>query len=391
MKKYTISKIKKILNEYEQIKSTKPILEKYHIVKSTLFNWQREFKKRQSGHYTINSYSAHDINNMRRQLKMLKENNDILTQAGCSINSSTEDKINAVKKLLEKYTVTKICNVLKLAKSTYYRRVASENKKTSYQKADNELKPLIKKYFDLSKERFGGSKIRIMLMQYHKMKVSKERIQRLMREMNLITKQARGIKERKIKTKNEKLPNFIHRNFSTLKPNQVWVSDITYLPVENKHCYMCVIMDLFSRKVLAYKVSRNEDPQLVLDTFTEAYQVRQPTDLIFHSDRGVQYKSRIFTNALEKLHVVQSFSRTGCPLDNAVIEGFFSVMKREEISHHYYDSLAMLDRYVNEYVCFYNDMRPMKILNDHTPSQYEELYGDFSSVQASENLRRKCA
>ena len=56
MKKYTISKIKKILNEYEQIKSTKPILEKYHIVKSTLFNWQREFKKRQSGHYTINSY-----------------------------------------------------------------------------------------------------------------------------------------------------------------------------------------------------------------------------------------------------------------------------------------------------------------------------------------------
>ena len=108
MKKYTISKIKKILNEYEQIKSTKPILEKYHIVKSTLFNWQREFKKRQSGHYTINSYSAHDINNMRRQLKMLKENNDILTQAGCSINSSTEDKINAVKKLLEKYTVTKM-------------------------------------------------------------------------------------------------------------------------------------------------------------------------------------------------------------------------------------------------------------------------------------------
>ena len=328
---------------------------------------------------------------MKRQLKMLKENNDILTQSGCSITSSTEEKIKAVDKLLEKYTVTKICNVLKLSKSTYYRRVASENKETSYQKADNELKPLIQKYFDLSKERFGGAKIKVMLMKHHKMKVSKERIQKLMKEMNLITKQARGIKERKIKIKSEKLPNFIHRNFSALKPNQVWVSDITYLPVENKHCYMCVIMDLFSRKVLAYKISENESPELVLNTFIEAYQARNPKDLIFHSDRGFQYRSNVFMKALEQRHVVQSFSKTGCPLDNAVIEGFFSVMKREEISHHYYDTLSMLDKYVNEFICFYNNMRPLKILDNYTPTQYEELYGDFTAYQTSENLRRKCA
>ena len=385
MKKYTISKIKKILNEYEQIKSTKPILEKYHIVKSTLFNWRRELRKRQSGHYTINSYSAYDINKMKRRLKMFRENNDIFSQSGCSINSSTEEKINAVKKLLGKYTVTKICNVLKLAKSTYYRRVASENKETCYQKADNELKPLIKKYFDLSKERFGGAKIKVMLMQYHKIQVSKERIQRLMREMNLVTKQVRGIKERKIKMENENLPDFIHRNFSTLKPNQVWVSDITYLPVEDRHCYMCVVMDLFSRKVLSYKISEDVTPQLVIDTFMQAYQLRKPTDLIFHSDRGIQYKSKIFRNTLEKLHITQSFSKTGCPLDNAVIEGFFSVMKREEISHHYYKTLPMLDRYVCEYIEFYNEMRPIKFLNNLAPTQYETL---FSKSKCKYNLEK---
>lgn len=128
MKKYSIRQIQKIINEYNAIGKSQPILQKYHISKSTLFNWKRELTQRKSGHYTINSYSAYDINNMKRQMAMLKIDNEILRQAGCSIESPTEEKIKAVDKLAGKYKISKICNVIKLAKSTYYRREKSKTK-----------------------------------------------------------------------------------------------------------------------------------------------------------------------------------------------------------------------------------------------------------------------
>ncbi len=376
MKKYSIRQIQKIINEYNAIGQSQPILQKYHISKSTLFNWKRELTQRKSGHYTINSYSAYDINNMKRQMAMLKIDNEILRQAGCSIESPTEEKIKAVDKLAGKYKISKICNVIKLAKSTYYRREKSKTEESNYQKSDNELKPLIQKYFDLSKERFGGEKIRIMLIANHNMYVSKKRILRLMKEMNLISKQARGARAAIVQKETETLPNFVHRNFSSLKPNQVWVSDITYLPIDNGYYYMCAIIDLFSRRVIAYQISKKQDVQLVINTFTDAYKLRGPRNLIFHSDRGIQYKNKNFSELLLKKNVTQSFSRSGCPLDNAVIEGFFSVMKREEISHHYYKTIEKLKQQVQEYITFFNEIRPMKILNNLSPIQYETKYLD---------------
>lgn len=215
-----------------------------------------------------------------------------------------------------------------------------------------------------------------MLIANHNMYVSKKRILRLMKEMNLISKQARGARAAIVQKETETLPNFVHRNFSSLKPNQVWVSDITYLPIDNGYYYMCAIIDLFSRRVIAYQISKKQDVQLVINTFTDAYKLRGPRNLIFHSDRGIQYKNKNFSELLLKKNVTQSFSRSGCPLDNAVIEGFFSVMKREEISHHYYKTIEKLKQQVQEYITFFNEIRPMKILNNLSPIQYETKYLD---------------
>ena len=110
--------------------------------------------------------------------------------------------------------------------------------------------------------------------------------------------------------------------FNQSAPNLVWCSDITYLPVQNRFFYLCVIIDLFSHKVIAYRLSNKADANLIIDTFLQAYSKRgYPQGLMFHSDRGVQYTASSFRKVLDNCHVVQSFLKkvilTTTPLLNA--------------------------------------------------------------------------
>jgi len=114
---------------------------------------------------------------------------------------------------------------------------------------------------------------------------------------------------------------------------------------------------------------------MVLETFNEAYRRRgQPAELMIHSDQGANYTSYMFRSFLRELKVRQSFSHPGTPHDNAVNESFFACMKREELSHKYYTSAEALAADVEEYVSFYNALRPHERLGDKTPDQLEEEY-----------------
>ena len=126
--------------------------------------------------------------------------------------------------------------------------------------------------------------------------------------------------------------NRLNQQFNPSAPNQVWVSDVTYFRFNNKNYYICAVMDLYARTIIAYRISFKNSTQLVKSTFRQAYETRQPQqNLIFHSDRGTNYRSYSFCSYLKSLHVEQSFSRTHTPYDNSVIESFFSSMKREEL------------------------------------------------------------
>lgn len=123
--------------------------------------------------------------------------------------------------------------------------------------------------------------------------------------------------------------NFLQQKFQTERPNQVWVSDITIFKFSDKYYYLCAIIDLFSRKIISYRISQSSSTQLLPKTFRQAYSERKTeTGLMFHSDRGAQYISYTFVRLLETLGVKQSLSRTGRPHDNAVSEAFFSILKR---------------------------------------------------------------
>ncbi len=167
--------------------------------------------------------------------------------------------------------------------------------------------------------------------------------------------------------------NHLQQNFNQKAPNLVWASDITYIKAGGKWYYLCIVMDLYSRKVIAWHISANADADLVMTTFRKAYEKRNaPYGLMFHSDRGTQYTSFTFRQLLDSLNVVQSFSKKGYPFDNACCECFFKYLKKEETDRKYYHSLRELQLSIFEYIeGYYNSKRPHGTLNMLTPNEAE--------------------
>ncbi len=170
--------------------------------------------------------------------------------------------------------------------------------------------------------------------------------------------------------------NLLNQEFKAKRKNEIWVSDITYFKIKDYAVYLCVIIDLFSRRVVGYRVSRKSSTHLVTATFKSAFEDRgHPNELTFHSDRGGQYISDTFMSLLRSCGVKQSFSNSGHPYDNAVAETFFATFKKEEAYRREYSSEADFRKSVDEYICFYNEVRPHQTLAYKSPARFEELYG----------------
>ena len=139
--------------------------------------------------------------------------------------------------------------------------------------------------------------------------------------------------------------------------------------------YLCVVIDLYSRKVVSYSISENIDTSLVTQAFLDAFRAREtPTPLVFHSDQGTQYTSFEFCNLLKGHKVIQSFSAPGSPHDNAVAESFFATIKKEDFRRNYYKTEEEFRTAVAEYIEFYNDYRPHQRLGFLTPNLAEKEF-----------------
>ena len=136
-----------------------------------------------------------------------------------------------------------------------------------------------------------------------------------------------------------------------------------------------MILDLFSRKIISYKISKKNSTQLITSTLKGAWtQCNPEPSLLFHSDRGAQYTSHRFQQLLHEYRVVQSFSNSGKPHDNAVAESFFSSFKRGKFYRRDYASEPEFKREIDSYIEFYNTKRPHRTLKNRTPCQMEEDY-----------------
>ena len=173
----------------------------------------------------------------------------------------------------------------------------------------------------------------------------------------------------------QKRKNVVSRKFSAEIPDQIWVGDIAEFMVKGIYYYICVIIDLFSRKAVAFRVSSCCSTKLVTATFKSAFISRgKPKGLVFHSDQGTQYTSTAFRHLLASYGVTQSFSYPGRPRDNAVAESFFANLKREELYRHDYRSEREFREAVSEYMENYNEVRPHRNNNYRSPNAKEREY-----------------
>lgn len=172
-----------------------------------------------------------------------------------------------------------------------------------------------------------------------------------------------------------KRQNRLQQEFNVSEPNRVWVSDTTCFKIKDKYYFVCVIIDLFSRRVVGHRISPTHSTYLITSTLRQALNERNhPQQLTFHSDQGTQYTSKAFRMLLRVNNIVQSFSRTGKPHDNAVAEVFFSTFKKEELYRTNFKSEKEFYKCVDEYIIFYNTQRLHETLAYKTPEKFERLY-----------------
>lgn len=191
--------------------------------------------------------------------------------------------------------------------------------------------------------------------------ISPERISRLMKEMELICASSKKKIKYNFTPRTNFKNNILKRQFSVYNPNNVWVSEITVICVNYKPHYLCVIIDLFTRKVSLYSVLSSQKTLMVLETFKSAYENRKPIDLIFHSDQGSQYISWDFKSHLRSKRIKKSFSNPGCSYDNAIVESFFHALKTEEIYNNFYQTTDELLESISEYINFLTKKTSSKI------------------------------
>ena len=179
-------------------------------------------------------------------------------------------------------------------------------------------------------------------------------------------------------------PNILNRDFTADKPNQKWVGDITYIPTDEGWLYAAIVKDLCLKKIVGYSFSSRIDTNLTVTALKMALNRQKPQDnLIFHSDRGVQYASAGYREALAEYNFTQSMSRKGEPYDNAVAENFFSCLKCELVHHKHYRTRSEAQTDIFAYIeAYYNSVRPQSALNWLSPVEYEHLLSVYAAKVA---------
>lgn len=277
--------------------------------------------------------------------------------------------------LSNQHSISTLCRVLCVNRSTYYKWL--KHSPSAREIENMTIRSRILEIYSKSDKRLGVAKVRTRLKREYCINISSGRVYRLMKNMNLPKMSTvKPQKKTTEKTDNEGCINLLKQNFNQPAPNLVWVCDFTYIRVSNRFYYVCAIMDLYARKIVAYRVSNRIDTQLAIDTLNEALAERKSVSgILFHSDRGSQFTSKRFRQYLDSLNITQSFSAKGHPYDNAVMECFFKYMKKEETNRRNYANPAELKQSLFSYIHgFYNSVRPHSHNNGLSPNEKEALF-----------------
>ena len=263
------------------------------------------------------------------------------------------------------------CDVLGVSRSGYY--AWKDRPEAPRAAEDAELVVEIKAAHKTGRGTYGSPRVHRELRAKGR-RVGKKRVERLMRREGIAARRKKRFRKTTDSNHSHPIaPNVLERNFDVDLPNTAWVTDVTYVWTHEGWLYLAAILDLFSRRVVGWAASANNDRALAISALDRAVAERTPTPgFVHHSDRGSVYASGDYGDALTKLGAVKSMSRKGDCWDNAVAESFFATIKGEMIDHHDYQTRASAIAAIADYIDgFYNPCRRHSAIGYVSPIEFE--------------------
>jgi len=366
-----------LMQYYDTDIDVKALANEHGISRQTIYNWTKGMRRKPKPISIHITQSNKALWAARNHSAFEERVNNILRNANVSPSACLRDKLEEMARLHAEdktaYPINSLCAAMKVSRGAFYGY-------TRYGKHGHawfdihiaEIEKAVETVFNEMEQRFGAEKLTAKLKErgYHTCRAT---VKKIMKRLGL--RSIRDGAKREWRLENRSPKDHVHHQFNPKRPNAVWVSDVTEWEYKHMKYYICVVIDLFSRRVIAHRIGLRNSTHLVKLTFLEAWRSRRPSPgLIYHSDRGSSFRSFALGKLLMELGVIESFSRPHTPYDNSVNEAFFKNLKTEELYRRRYSSAKEFKDAVSRYVKFYNEERPHQAIRQRTPARMEELY-----------------
>ncbi|WP_396019961.1 IS3 family transposase [Bacillus sp. SD088] len=371
-KKFNEDFKKTVVDLYHSGNSVKDLSGEYGVSEVTIYKWIKAYTPVEGSEGK--PVTPKEVAEIQKENLKLKQELEILKRGYGHIREKVDDSeiTEFIEQQKSDYPVQIMCDVLAIPRSTYYQ--SCHKSESNRDRENKELTERIKSIHKESHERYGAPKIH-QILKKEGYTVSLKRVQRLMKKEGIRSITKKKFRPQFNKGKVIEGTNLLKQDFSTTTINQKWVGDITYIhTLRNGWCYLASVMDLHTEKIIGYSFGKSMTTELVMKALKNAYDTQKPgKDLIFHTDLGSQYTSDKFKNYVQSLNIQQSFSRKGCPYDNACIESFHAVLKKEEVNQvqylDYESARLALFKYIEGW---YNHKRIHGSISYKTPQELED-------------------
>ncbi|EMM9641738.1 IS3 family transposase [Providencia rettgeri] len=353
------------------------------IGQSTMDKWVRQLKNERKGISPKASPITPEqveIRELKKKIARLEEHNGNLKKGYSSGDVGLSEQFALIQKLSQSYSITTLCGVFKVHRSSYKYWCHRANRMTA---EHIQLREKVREAHEISRGSAGARTI-ANIVTTNGTQLSRYRATSLMKLMGLASCQSAKHRYKKALQEHVEIPNYLDRQFAVTEPNQVWVGDVTYVWSGGRWLYLAVVMDLFSRKPLGWAMSASPNSQLTGKALTMAFESRgKPQNVLFHSDQGSHYTSRYYRQLLWRYQIKQSLSRRGNCWDNSPMERFFRSLKTEWIPMMGYRNGTEARQEIIHYIIgYYSQIRPHQYNGGLTPNESERLFWKNSKTVA---------
>ena len=277
-----------------------------------------------------------------------------------------------IVQLKESFDIATVCSVFNVHRSSF-RYWHGRDKQTSAEQIKAEV--MVKSIFTESGNSAGARTV-ATIATTREVPLSRYRAGKIMKKFDLMSCQQPKHAYKRGGNERVDIPNHLDRQFAVVVPNEAWCGDVTYIWQGNRWCYLAVVMDLFSRKIIGWAMSHSPDTTLTGKALTMAFESRgRPKGVMFHSDQGCHYTSKKYRQLLWRYQIKQSMSRRGNCWDNAPMERFFRSFKSEWMPTAGYKSFHEAKNAVVNYITgYYSKVRPHRYNGELTPNESELRY-----------------